>query len=95
MQKNTEIKRSSNSNISEVNTFGDARRLILQTMLKLRDGEIPVSQGMAIAANMKVLNDNIQCEINAAKLCLVAEERGHNFGRIVKMGQRLIGEDVE
>jgi len=48
---------------------------------------------MAIAASMKVLNDNIQCEINAAKLCLIADDRGHNFGKIVKMGQQLIGED--
>jgi hypothetical protein len=79
--------------IKEINNFGDARRMILQTMIQLRDGEIEVSRGMAIAASMKVLNDNIQCEINAAKLCLIADDRGHNFGKIVKMGQQLIGED--
>lgn len=77
--------------VTEVRTFGDARMLILQTIMQIRDGGLDVSQGMAIAANMKVLNDNIQCEINAAKVCLLAEERGHNFGRIVGMGQKLIG----
>jgi len=79
--------------ITDVRSFGDARRLILQTIMQIRDGGLDVSQGMAIAANMKVLNDNIQCEINAAKLCLLAEERGKSFGNIVPMGTRLIGND--
>ena len=76
--------------VTVVETFGDARRLILQTIMHIRDGGLNVAQGMAIAANMKVLNDNIQCEINAAKLCLLAEERGKNFGQIVPMGRRMI-----
>ena len=80
--------------IKEINNFGDARRMILQTMVQLRDGEIDISRGMAIAANMKVLNDNIQAEINAAKLSMIAHEKGHDFGRISVMGQALIGTDV-
>lgn len=81
--------------VEKVETFGDVRRLILQTVMQIRDGALDVSQGLAIAANMKVLNDNIQCEINAAKLCLLAEERGHNFGKVVTMGRRLIGNNAE
>ncbi|MDE3023155.1 MAG: hypothetical protein KGI54_15115 [Pseudomonadota bacterium] len=79
--------------IQEINTFGDARKLILQTMIQLRDGKIDISRGMAIAANMKVLNDSIQCEINAAKVSMIATEKGHDFGKIVRMGQTLIGRD--
>jgi hypothetical protein len=52
---------------------------------------MPAATGMAIAANMKVLNDSIQVEINAAKLSLQTEGRAHEFGKIVQMGQRLIG----
>jgi len=37
------------------------------------------------------LNDNVQTEINAAKLALSADDKGHKFGRLVGMGQRLIG----
>ena len=77
--------------IERVETFGDVRRLILQTIMQIRDGGLDVRQGMVVAANMKVLNDNIQCEINAAKLCLLAEERGHSFGRMVSMGRKKIG----
>lgn len=78
--------------IRKIDSFGDARKFILQTMIQLRDGNIPVATGMAIAANMKVLNDNIQAEINAAKLSLLAQEKGHEFGKVVSMGKRLIGD---
>jgi hypothetical protein len=75
-------------------TFGDVRRMIVETIAQLRKGDISAAQGMAIAANMKVLNDNVQVEINAAKLALLTEGRAHNFGQVVRMGQKLIGNDV-
>jgi len=74
-------------------TFGDVRRMIVDTIVQLREERMPAATGMAIAANMKVLNDNIQVEINAAKLALQTESRAHSFGRVVGMGQRLIGND--
>lgn len=74
-------------------TFGDCRRLLIETVMALKCGELDVSRGMAIAANMKVLNDNVQTEINAAKMALATEGKAHSFGRIVGMGQRLIGSD--
>jgi hypothetical protein len=67
--------------------------MIIDTIVQLRHGDMDASRGMAIAANMKVLNDNVQTEINAAKLALQTEGRAHNFGRVVGMGQRLIGND--
>jgi len=72
-------------------SFGDVRRIIVQTIVDMRNGAMTPSLGMAIAANMKVLNDNVQTEINAAKVAILAREKGHDFGRIVGMGQRLIG----
>ena len=83
--------------IKKVETFGDVRQLLLQTVMQIRDGDMEVSKGMAIAANLKVLNDNIQCEINAAKLALLTEGRAHQFGRVVQMGRKLIGnsDDLE
>lgn len=76
---------------NQITTFGDARRLILQTIVELRDGTMDIGRGMAIAANMKCLNDSVQTEINAAKMAIQAQQAGHNFGRIVGMGQKLIG----
>ena len=76
---------------NQLMTFGDARRIIIDTIVQLRGGTMTASTGMAIAANMKVLNENVQTEINATKLALLTEGRAHSFGRIVGMGQRLIG----
>lgn len=65
--------------------------MVLQTIVELREGKIDVSRGMAIAACLKVVNDNIQVEINAAKLAASFEGTAHNFGRVSTMGRRLIG----
>jgi hypothetical protein len=84
-------------NMNEVSLMaaGDARRLILETILALKSGDMPANTGMAIAANMKVLNDSVQVEINAAKMSILAKEKGHEFGRVVGMGQRLLGNSGE
>lgn len=76
---------------NELMTFGDVRRLLLQTIVELKSGSMSASTGMAIAATVKVLNDNVQVEINAAKLAIQTEGRAHNFGRVVQMGTKLIG----
>jgi hypothetical protein len=72
-------------------TFGDVRRIIIDTVIKVRNGDMGTSQGMTIAALMKSLTDNVQVEINAAKLAIQTEDKANNFGRVVGMGQRLIG----
>lgn len=78
---------------NQLATFGDARRMILDTIVELRNGSMDVGRGMAIAANMKVLNDSLQVEINAAKMALATEGHAHSFGRVVGLGQRLLGND--
>lgn len=77
--------------IEQIMTFGDVRRTIVQVIADLRNGKMTPSLGMAIAANMKVLNDNVQTEINAAKITMQAKEKGLEFGQLVSMGQRRIG----
>ena len=79
--------------INQLATFGDQRRLILDTILELKNGSMDVSRGMAIAANMKVLNDSVQVEINAAKMAISARQAGHDFGKVVDMGRKLLGND--
>jgi len=79
--------------INQIATFGDARRMILDTIVELRNGTMDTGRGMAIAANMKVLNDNIQVEINQAKMVIQAQQAGHSFGRMVGMGQKAIAND--
>lgn len=79
------------SPISAASTTGDARRLILETMAALKSGGMDASTGLAIAANMKVLNDSIMAEVNAAKMSITAKKEGHDFGKLVEMGRKQIG----
>lgn len=72
-------------------TDGDVRRLILETIMGIRDGSLDVSQGTAIAANFKELNNCIGNSINTAKLSLQMEERGRKFVDALHMGQQEIG----
>ena len=74
----------------QISSFGDARRMILNTINELRQGTMNASTGLAIAANMKVLNDSVQVEVNAAKLSYMTEGRAFNFGKVVQMGQRAL-----
>lgn len=76
---------------SSITTTGDARRLILETLAGLKTGAIAVDRGLAIAANMKVLNDSLSVEVNVAKVQLQAKAAGANFGKTLEMGKLLLG----
>lgn len=77
--------------MTKIETFGDVRRLIIESIDGIRSGAINPTQGAVMAAHFKCLNDNINAEINAAKVSIVAKEKGHNFGIVMQMGTRLIG----
>lgn len=77
--------------VNEMRTFGDVRRMMLDTIVALRDDKMGVDRGMAIAANFKVLNDNILAEVAAAKMSHITRAEAHSFGQVVAMGQRSIG----
>jgi len=80
--------------VRDPKNFADVRKMILETIVALQDDELDVSRGMAIAANFKVLNDNIFAEIAATKLALATEGKAHTFGEVVRMGQRLITQNA-
>lgn len=79
----------------QLQSFGDVRRFVLDTVVMLRDGTLSVDRGIAIAANLKVLNDNIQVEIDAAKLSMRAADKGQDFGSLVVMGRRMLIESSQ
>jgi len=73
-------------------TTGDARKVILETIIELKSGKMDISRGLAIAANMKGLNDSLQVEVNVAKLSLIAASVGRDFGEVMRLGQKPIFE---
>jgi hypothetical protein len=76
-----------------INTFGDARKFILQAMVDVRNKQITVDECLAISKSLESVNHNIQCEINASKLKLQAKQQGLDFGNIVSMGKNIINGD--
>jgi hypothetical protein len=80
---------------TNLRTFGDVRSLIIQSIVDIRSGAMATDRALATAAHFKVLNDNIQAEVAAAKVAILAREKGHDFGRVVQMGQQLIGHDPQ
>ena len=49
-------------------TSGSIRQFLADTMMQIRNKELPVSQGMAIAALAKEITSNMQGEVNVHKL---------------------------
>jgi hypothetical protein len=78
---------------TRIMTFGDVRRSILNDIAAVRNKTMTVAEAGAVGALYKELHTNIQVEINAAKMALATEGKAHAFGKLVGMGQRLIGSD--
>jgi hypothetical protein len=78
---------------NQIMSFGDFRRNIIGDINAVREGSLEVSRATAMVGLYKEVNSNIQAEINAAKMSLLTEEKAHQFGKVVSMGRRLIGND--
>jgi hypothetical protein len=76
---------------TQLMSFGDFRRSIINDIAAVRRGELEVSRASVMASLYKEVNSNIQVEINAAKMSLATEDKAHQFGKVVGMGRRLIG----
>ena len=79
--------------IQEVTSFGDVRRLIIETIIGIREGSLGPMQGAAMAANFKELNNNINAEINAAKMAVITEGKAHEFGKVMRLGTQYIADN--
>ena len=78
---------------TQIMSFGDLRRAIIGDIAAVRNRTMTVAEAGAIGCLYKELHNNIQTEINAAKMALATEGKAHSFGNIVGMGRRLIGND--
>jgi len=77
-----------------MSTFGEVRAMTVATIQELRAGTMDVSRGMAIAANVKVLNDNIQAEVAVTKLAIATEKSAYRFGEVMRMGTAKVAEQL-
>lgn len=77
-------------------SFADVRGDIIETIDLIRKRECSASDALAIFAGYRELHNSVQVEINAAKMAIATEGKAHSFGKVVKMGKRIInGEEDE
>ncbi|MBZ4251808.1 hypothetical protein LAJ57_12920, partial [Streptococcus pneumoniae] len=51
-----------------VTTSGDLRRVLAQTMVEIKNGQLSVDRGLAIASLSKEITASLQAEVNVAKV---------------------------
>lgn len=79
--------------IDQVSTFGDIRRIIGQSLLALARKEISAADITAMAKGVDAISNSLNAEISLAKTAHELRESGAEIGKIVKLGQTLIGSD--
>lgn len=73
-----------------IRTSGDVRRLLAQTMTEIKNGNLEVNKGLAIASLAKELTASLQVEVNVAKVRVAMLTSGHNIGQITHLGKMII-----
>lgn len=73
-----------------IRTSGDIRRVLAQTMIEIRSGQLSVDKGMAVAALSKEITASLQAEINVAKVRVSMLQTGKSVGELTHIGKLLI-----
>lgn len=76
-----------------IRSTGDIRRVLGQTMIEIKTGELEVSRGQCIAALAKELTASLQVEINVAKVRVAMLQAGHDIGSLTQIGKMIIEDD--
>lgn len=76
-------------------SFAQVRGDIIEIIDEIRAKKVTAGDALAIFAGYRELHNSVQVEINAAKMALATEGKAHSFGKIVKMGKRIINGDDE
>lgn len=79
------------TNMQQVNTQGDIRRIVSNSLLALARKEISATDLEAMAKGLDSISNSLNAEIKVAKTALDLRDRGGNIGEIVHLGTLLIG----
>ena len=81
------------SDIQQVATLGDVRRIIGNSLLALARKEISATDVAAMAKGVDAISNSLQAEISLAKVRIEMRESGSELGKLVRIGATLIGND--
>lgn len=73
-------------------TTGDIRRLLADTLADLKSGDLSVDRGMAIAAVGKVMNDSLATEIKLHQVNNTLLESGRKMAELTHLGRAVIAD---
>lgn len=76
-----------------LNTAGEIRRFLANTMVEVKNGQLDLNKGMVVAMLSKELTGNMLAEVNVMKTSLMLQNAGINTNKIQHMGKLLIGDD--
>jgi hypothetical protein len=77
--------------MSEVATQGDLRRIVANSLLALVRKEISATDLEAMAKGLDAISNSLNAEVKVAKTSIELREKGADLGKIVHLGQMLIG----
>ncbi len=81
--------------MDEVRTNGDLRRIVSNSLLALARKEISATDLEAMAKGMDSISNSLNAEIKVARTAIELREKGASLGKVLHLGQLLIGSDDE
>ncbi|XVJ69875.1 MAG: hypothetical protein HEQ39_09630 [Rhizobacter sp.] len=79
------------SDIENVSTQGDLRRIVANSLLALARKEVSATDVEAMAKGLDSISNSLNAEIKVAKTSMELREKGGSLGKVVHLGQLLIG----
>lgn len=79
------------SNMDQVSTQGDLRRIVANSLLALARKEISATDVEAMAKGLDSISNSLNAEIKVARTAVELREKGGEIGKVKHLGQLLIG----
>lgn len=79
------------TDMKEVRTQGDLRRIVGNSLLALARKEISATDVEAMAKGLDSISNSLNAEVKVAKTAIELRERGANLGKVTSLGSLLIG----
>lgn len=77
-----------------IQTSGDLRRVLAQSISDIRTKKMDVDQGKAVAMLAKEITASIQTEVNVAKVRQYMLDIGHDLGKVTHLGKLVVSDDA-
>ena len=79
------------ANMESVTTQGDLRRIVANSLLALARKEISATDVTAMGKGLESINNSLLAEIKVAKMAIELRTQGGELGKVVELGNLVIG----